>query len=78
MLLWQPCRNLDKIGIKPASKKIFRNLSYPEIASEEKARNEGVFTANGTFCVDTGKKQLKQEASALFNLRVYTCPVLAR
>jgi hypothetical protein len=47
-------RKLDAVGIKPASKKIYRNLSYPEIAEHERARNEGVFTANGTFCVDTG------------------------
>jgi len=45
---------LEKVGIKPASKKILYNLSYPEIAAEEKARKEGVFTDNGTFCVDTG------------------------
>lgn len=47
-------RGLDKIGIKPASKKILHNLTFAEIASEEKKRGEGVFTANGTFCVDTG------------------------
>lgn len=35
--------------------KVFRNLSYADLNSHEAANNEGVFTDNGTFAVDTGK-----------------------
>jgi hypothetical protein len=45
---------LDKIGILPATKKVHHNLSYTEIAEHERKNNEGQFTANGTFVVDTG------------------------
>jgi ATP-dependent phosphoenolpyruvate carboxykinase len=34
---------------------LHHNLSYEELALHEKEKNEGVFTANGTFAVDTGK-----------------------
>ncbi len=50
-----PSSGLGELGIQPASKKVHRNLSYPEIAEHERARKEGQFTANGTFAVDTGE-----------------------
>ena len=49
-----PRSGLDSLGILPASKKVFRNLSYPEIIEHERKNNEGQFTKNGTFVVDTG------------------------
>lgn len=45
---------IDELGIN-FSGPVFRNLSYDELAQHEEANKEGVFTANGTFAVDTGK-----------------------
>lgn len=45
---------IDKLGInQPAT--IYRNLTYDEIAQHELEHNEGHFTNNNTFAVDTGK-----------------------
>ncbi len=51
-----PClpRSLDKLGILAPSKLVHRNLNYDELREHEAANKEGQFTANGTFCVDTG------------------------
>jgi ATP-dependent phosphoenolpyruvate carboxykinase len=47
--------NLGGLGIENPSAKVFHNLTYDQLADHEKQYNEGVFTANGTFAVDTGK-----------------------
>lgn len=45
---------LDKLGITNPSR-VNRNLSYEDLMSHEKKNEEGKFTKNGTFAVDTGK-----------------------
>jgi len=45
---------IDELGIH-FSGPVYRNLSYDELARHETENKEGVFTANGTFAVDTGK-----------------------
>lgn len=47
--------NLGSLGINNDNAKVFRNLSYEDVALHEKNNNEGHFVANGTFAVDTGK-----------------------
>ena len=44
----------EKLGMK-SNATVFRNLSYDDIAQHEKNNREGVFVANGTCAVDTGK-----------------------
>lgn len=44
---------LDALGINSAVK-VFRNLSYEDIAAHETEGKEGEMTTNGTFAVDTG------------------------
>jgi hypothetical protein len=45
---------LDKLGITNPSI-VNRNLSYEDLMLHEKLNEEGKFTNNGTFAVDTGK-----------------------
>ncbi|GLD95547.1 hypothetical protein PINS_up020709 [Pythium insidiosum] len=46
---------IEKFGITNGKTKIFRNLSYDEIAQHEEANKEGQFLKNGTYTIDTGK-----------------------
>ncbi|EQC41767.1 phosphoenolpyruvate carboxykinase (ATP) [Saprolegnia diclina VS20] len=45
---------LNELGID-AKCTVFHNMTYDQIAEHEERYKEGVFTANGTFAVDTGK-----------------------
>ncbi|ETV84083.1 phosphoenolpyruvate carboxykinase (ATP) [Aphanomyces astaci] len=45
---------LDSLGIHNQAT-VYHNLPYADIAEHEARFHEGVFTANGTFAVDTGK-----------------------
>ncbi len=49
------CSNLDGLGLSPKTRSVQRNLTFDEIREAETRLGEGQFTANGTFCVDTGK-----------------------
>ncbi|TDH70351.1 hypothetical protein CCR75_002899 [Bremia lactucae] len=45
---------IDKYGVTNAMTQIYHNLSFDEIAAHEEANQEGIFTKNGTFAIDTG------------------------
>lgn len=47
--------SFQSLGIDNKYATVYHNLSYDELAEHEKKNKEGLFTADGTFTVETGK-----------------------